>query len=334
MPLIIKNHSLRQEGLTYFILLIVSSCLSYFLFMQNPWWQSDIDSDSYVWFLDFSRSIFQPQSAYYAESILLPLLAKILGATKTLVTYKVLCIFFTISILPISAIYAQRYFENVYQTLLFIGLFAVSFQYLQYYILGFPDPLTILLLVSAIFQKRLGVMFALLVFAMLSHFSMAALSVIALAGLVYCSPNAGFYSRNKLVGVAIASILTGKAILLVWYSLFNYKLLSRLDWALGKGYPFFLERYEANVMGFWLTPGALFLILYFLMAAYFLLKKRITFVLSALFTLAISYAALFLTIDGLRVFSVIIAAPYAYLLATFIQTIKVPKMKSSLTNGT
>ena len=35
--------------------------------------------------------------------------------------------------------------------------------------------------------------------------------------------------------------------------------------------------------------------------------------------LALAYIALFWTIDGLRVFAVIIVAPYGYLLITFIQ---------------
>lgn len=321
MPSSAKANSVRQTALTYLILLFVSSCLSLFLFMANPWLASDLNADSYVWFLDFSRTIFQPQSAYYAESILLPLIAKILGVTQTLTSYKLLCGLFTICILPITAIFAQRYFQNLFKTLLFIFLFGISFQYLQFYILGFPDPLTILLLVLAVFQKRLGAIFALLVLAMLSHFSMAALSVIGLVGLVYFSPKAELGSRKKLVGIGLASMLAGKAILLAWYTIFHYQLISRLDWAFGKGYPFFLDRYEANVAQFWLTPGIPFLALYFLIAAYFLMHKKFAFVFTAIFALAIAYVALFWTVDGLRVFAVVIAAPFAYLLLIFINSL-------------
>ena len=313
--------SSRAQTLIYLALLAVSLCLSLYLFLSNPWAASDLETDSYIWFLEFSRTIFQPQSAYYAESILLPLLAKILGATKALKTYKLLCGLFTICILPIISIFAQRYFQNLFKTLLFIVLFGLSFQYLQYYILGFPDPLTILLLVLAVFQKRLAAMFALLVLAMLSHFSMAALSVLGLVGLVYFSPNAGLDSRKKLVGIALAAIIAGKALLLAWYAVFHYQLLSRLDWALGKGYIFFLERYEINMAGFWLTPGIPFLALYFLIAAYFLMQKKFAYVFSAILALAIAYVALFWTVDGLRVFAVVIAAPFAYLLLSFINSL-------------
>ena len=321
MPSSAKANSVRQTALTYLILLFLSSCLSLFLFMANPWLASDLNTDSYVWFLDFSRTIFQPQSAYYSESILLPLLAKILGATQTLTTYKLLCGLFTICILPITTIFAQQYFQNLFKTLLFIFLFGISFQYLQFYILGFPDPLTILLLVLAVFQKRLGAIFALLVLAMLSHFSMAVLSVIGLIGLVYFSPNTSFYSQKKLVGTALGAILTGKALLLAWYAVFHYQLLSRLDWALGKGYIFFLERYETNMAGFWLMPGIPFLAIYFLITAYFLMQKKFAFVFTAILALAIAYVALFWTVDGLRVFAVVIAAPYAYLLLSFINSL-------------
>ena len=317
----LKNDSVRHVAATYFLLLLVSFSLSLFLLVRNPWMEADLRTDSYVWFLEFSRTIFQPQSAYYAESVLLPLVAKILGATKTLMTYKLLCGLLTISILPITAIFAQQYFQNLLKTLLFIFLFGLSFRYLQFYILGFPDPLTILLLVTAVFQKRLLAIFALLSLAMLSHFSMAALSVIGLVGLIYFSPIAGFEARKKSVWVALAAILTGKAILLAWYTVFDYKLVSRLDWVLGKGYLFFLDRYEANIEGFWLTPGIPFLIIYCLIVLYFLLQKNYYFVISGLFSVALAYIALFWTVDGLRVFAVIIAAPYGYLLIALVQSI-------------
>jgi hypothetical protein len=321
----------KKSLIRLLILVLISATLGLYLFLLNPWLSSDFQSDSYSWFLEFSRTIFQSQSAYYAESILLPLIAKLIGATKSLETYKMLCGIITLSILPITAIFAQRYFHSPFKTLSFIVLFGFSFQYLQYYILGFPDPLTILLLMSAVFQKRLVVMFALLVLAMLSHFSMAALGVLGLVGLVYFSPNSGLHSRKQMVGVALSAILAGKAILIAWYAMFHYQLVSRLDWVLGKGYPFFLERYEANIAGFWLTPGIPFLVLYFFIAAYFLTQKKYAFVISALFALTIGYTALFWTVDGLRVFAVVIAAPYVYLIAAFIQSFiaqKIPNNQS------
>ena len=322
MPSDIKVSSAQQQVLIYFVLLVVSSSLSIFLFMRNPWVASDLNTDSYVWFLDFSRSIFQPQSAYYAESILLPLFAKILGATQSLVTYKLLCALLILLILPITAIFAQRYFLNIYKTLLFIFLFGFSFSYLQYYILGFPDPLTILLLVLAVFQKRLGAKFIFLALAMLSHFSMAALGALGLAGMYVLVPNTLDQFSKKSALTVIAAIVSGKILLLSWYAIFHYQLVSRIDWALAKGYGFFISRYEENVLGFWLTPGILFLLLYLFICAYFFSQKRFAFIFASLLALMIGYGALFWTVDGLRVFAVVISGPYVYLLAKFISSIR------------
>lgn len=311
----------QRQALNYFLLLSVSSCLSTFLFMRNPWMASDLNTDSYVWFLEFSRSIFQPQSAYYAESILLPLFARILGATQSIVTYKLLCALLTLLILPITTIIAQRYFQNIYKTLLFVFLFGFSFSYLQYYILGFPDPLTILLLVLAVFQKRLGVKFIFLALAMLSHFSMATLGAIGLAGMYVLTPNSLNQFGRKSALTVLAAIVAGKALLLSWYAIFHYQLVSRIDWALAKGYGFFLDRYEENILGFWLTPGILFLLVYLFICTYFLFQKRFAFAASMLLALVLSYIALFWTVDGLRVFAAIIAAPFAYMLQCFINSL-------------
>ena len=316
-----KTHSARQSVLTYFLLLLVSSGLSFFLFMRNPWMESDLTTDSYIWYLEFSRSIFQPQSAYYAESVLLPLLAKILGLTKTLKLYKEFCGLLTLCILPIVSIFALRYFQSTIKTIIFIALFGLTFNYFQYYILGFSDPLTILLLVSAIFQRRVLPLFFLLTMAMLSHFSMAVISVAALLGLVISSPIINSSNRKHLVMGIVGAAIAGKLLLVLWYWQFHYQLQGRIDWALGKGYLFFWDRYASNLEGFWLTPGALFLVTYGLIMAYFLALRQFLFVSASIVALGIAYLALFWTVDGLRVFAVIIAAPYVYFLTAFIQSI-------------
>ena len=315
----------------YLPIFLISSGLGAYLFFSNPWLVADFNSDSYSWFVDFSRTVFQPQSAYYAESILLPLIGKLIGASRSILFYKSLCVFLTISILPISGVLAQRYFQSFYKALAFVLPFGLSFQYLQFFILGFPDPLTIVLLLAAVFQRKVSAIFCLTILALLSHFSMAAIGVVALIGLVYASSTLMRIPTSKYCGALLLALLAGKLILFAWYGIFHYQLQSRLNWALEKGYPFFFERYEANISGFWLTPGILFLVLYFLIAAYFLIQKKYTFVFSALFALAISYIALFWTVDGLRVFAVTIAAPYGYLLMTFIQSVssRIPSRRNA-----
>jgi hypothetical protein len=304
----------------YAPIFLIGSGLGAYLFFGNPWLIDDYQSDSYSWFIDFSRSIFQPQSAYYAESILLPLIGKLIGASRSILFYKSLCAAITLGILPILGVLAQRYFQNFYKALIFILLFGLSFQYLQFFILGFPDPLTIVLLLAVIFQRNVSAIFCLATLALLSHFSMAAIGVVALLGLIYTSPVVMRNSTGKYCGVLLISILTGKLILISWYWIFHYQLQSRLNWALDKGYLFFFERYQADIDGFWLTPGITFLILYGLILVYFLIRRQFLFVLSGMTALALAYVALFWTVDGLRVFAVIIAAPYGYLLIAFIQS--------------
>lgn len=304
----------------YTAIFLISFGLGAYLFFGNPWLIADYRSDSYSWFVDFSRSIFQSQSAYYAESILLPLIGKLIGTSRSVLFYKSLCAAITLCILPITGVLAQRYFQNFYKALIFILLFGLSFQYLQFFILGFPDPLTIVLLLAAIFQRNVIAIFCLVTLALLSHFSMAAIGVVALIGLVYTSPDLMRATAKKYSGSLLLSLLAGKLILLSWYWIFHYQLQSRLNWALEKGYPFFFERYQADVYGFWLTPGIAFLILYGLILSYLLIRRQFLFVLSGITALTFAYIALFWTVDGLRVFAVIIAAPYGYLLITFIQS--------------
>lgn len=305
----------------YALIFSIGLGLSLYLFLGNPWLVADYHSDSYSWFVDFSRSIFYPQSAYYAESILLPLIGKMIGASRSVLLYKSLCAVLTIAILPISGVLAQRYFQSFYKALAFVLLFGLSFQYFRFFILGFPDPLTILLLITAVFQRKAIPLFCLLALAMLSHFSMAVIAAVMLVALVSVTSIPIGFSFRKYLAVVATAVLVGKLLLLSWYGVFHYQLQSRLNWALEKGLPFFVERYQADTQGFWLMPGIPFLFLYGLILTYFLLNRQFLLVASAICCLAITYCALFLTVDGLRVFAVIIAAPYAYFLTIFIQSI-------------
>jgi hypothetical protein len=305
----------------YAPIFFIGLVLSGYFFFGNPWLMADFHSDSYSWFVDFSQSIFQAQSAYYAESILLPLIGKIIGASRSIFLYKSLCATLTIGILPMTGVLAQRYFQSFYKALAFVVLFGFSFQYLRFFILGFPDPLTIALLLAAIFQRRAIAIFCFVTLALLSHFSMAALDVVALTALIYWAPIRSEIPVRKYCAVLLLSLAAGKLILLGWYWVFGYQLQSRLNWALEKGYPFFQERYQADIQGFWMTPGILFLCLYGLILIYCLARSQFKFAVSAIVALVLAYVALFWTVDGLRVFAVIIAAPYGYLLITFIQSV-------------
>ena len=63
-------------------LIVFSSLFGAFIFFSNPSLTSFFNSyfDGDEWYAVFSQSIYQPNYAYIAESILLPLLAKVVGA--------------------------------------------------------------------------------------------------------------------------------------------------------------------------------------------------------------------------------------------------------------
>ena len=295
--------------------------LSLTLFFSNPDLKNDFGGDAYGYFLEFSRSIFQANNAYYAESVLLPLLARLVRASQSIEAYQLLCALITISIIPICGLLILFRSKSILTSLIFICLFSFSFNYFRFYILGFSDPLTILLLTVAAFQVRCGPLFVFLVLAMLSHFSMAGLAAVGLAGLFYFSPQLKKQDRVRLALSCFLAVIAGRLLLATWYWLFEYNLVSRLGFIINKGFLFYSDQYQKNLEDFWLTPGSLFLSIYFFSLAYFICRRNIAFIFAALFSLAITYVGLFFTIDGLRIFSGLIAGPYVFLLAELVISI-------------
>jgi hypothetical protein len=259
------------------IIIGLSCAISLLLFFQNPWFFTDLYSNSYAWFVDFSRVIFQPNSAYYAESILLPLIARITKISNSLLAYKYLCAVLTCLILPIFSWYSLKLLQTRVQVIIFILLFAFTFQYLEFYILGFPDPLTILFLGMAAFSRKPFLVFILAILAGLSHFSLALIGAIGIAMLFLFSP---FINKKLRMSLAIASILgvlIARTFLALWYFIFKYELISRLDFIFNKGFGFFVERYQSNFAGFWLTLGIPFLLFYALATSFFYIEEIIIF---------------------------------------------------------
>ena len=237
------------------IIIGLSCAISLLLFFKNPWQFTDLYRNSHDWYVDFSRVIFQPNSAYYAESILLPLIARITKISNSLLAYKYLCAVLTCLILPVFSWYSLKLLQNKVQAVIFILIFTFTFQYLEFYTLGFPDPLTILLLGTAALSRKPFLVFIFIFLAGLSHFSLALIGVIGIAMLFLFSP---FIQKKLRMSLAIASIfgvLIARIFLALWYFIFKYELATRLDFIFNKGLGFFVERYQSNIAGFWLTPG-------------------------------------------------------------------------------
>ena len=303
------------------MVLIYSFFLSFWLVFQNPLLDSYFVPGNVDWYANYAKTIFHPEHLakvlYWGESILMPLIGNLVGASQTFIAYKVFCATLLISILPFLALLFQLYGQNALQTLLVVTIFGISFKLLQTAGLGYPDPLTILLLITAALSRNKVVIFLALSLAALSHFSMAAVGAIALSLLFFTT-----FEWNKKTGIlyglsSLAGLLFGRGVLELWYRHFDYLHTNgRLAAVLDKGIPFFAQQYETNAWGFWLTPGMPFLIVYSCILLYLLIYKHYLFACAAVIALMLSYGVLFFTVDGLRGFAVTITPAYVFLLAT------------------
>jgi hypothetical protein len=95
--------------------------------------------------------------------------------------------------------------------------------------------------------------------------------------------------------------------------------VSSLVWETHIGY--FWKRYLENQSAFWYTPGKAFLILNAIIFIYFCFKRNLVMCVAQCAVIAIAYISLFITVDGLRVFAVVIAPGYLYLIILFINDI-------------
>ena len=305
------------SSLLPFLSLIISIKL-FFSSSSIPW---SFTRDSAEWYVNFSKEIFHPgfflKGAYFTESMLMPAIANTLGAAKSFEAYKVFCAFITISILPIWIMAYQYKTNNSLKSLLLILLLVTCFHYFYDYVLGFPDPLTILLLGLVAIQRDRRVIIFLIVLACLSHFSLTIISIGCLMLLYAFNPDLVKERKQALIKSCAIGIILGKLILMFWMWAFDYHPSSRLQWVLDSGMVVFVQNYEKLGMHFWLMPG-IPLLLFFAIACIMLLKRSFLFSLAAIFVLSICYCALFFTVDGYRIFADAITAPYIYLTLVFI----------------
>lgn len=297
---------------SYTQLLLFSVGLGIFLFFQDQ--NLALYFDGNTAYSDFSANIFKLNTSYFAESILLPLAANVLGASSSLHAYKIFCATVIILMLPVLSVAAYRYFNSVSIALAFILSLALVFPWFRMAGLGQPDPFTICLLILAALQKSPYKVFWCLLGASLSHFSLLLMALPAVVAFLLTTGLTTYRTKVQCVRLAILAVLVGKLGLSLWYFMFSYELGTRLDWIIERWPDFFVERYQGDPIGFWLTPNLYFLIGYTLMMSYFLLSRRYAFVISMLLSLSCAYLANFITIDGYRIVAVILAAPITYVL--------------------
>lgn len=283
------------------------------------------------WYRIFSETIFQPQTIYLAESILLPLIAKIIGANSTVFNYQILCAFLTLLMMPVVCIVFKKRIHSLIGVLLAISLWTISYTYLQYFELGFPDPLTIILLVLTLSSTGKFI-FIFTFFAALSHFST---SVLALIGVLILSlaNNRNKSSKYEIEKSILYGLACGKIFLILWGYLFHYHLNSRINFVFEQGMGYFWGRYLENPSTFWYMPGKNFLALNAIIFIYFCFKRNIHICLAQCALIAVAYTSLFITVDGLRIFAVVIAPGYLYLIIIFINDLLKTFFKSKEEKG-
>jgi len=303
-----------------------------YMFFLNPTLIETFGEQLIREYFVFSRTIFSPQTEYYAESVLVPLLAFLVGASHHYLFYKIFCSFLVLLILPTIAYFAAKYFDNAWRSWVFILIFVCTYKYLwRTYYLGHPDPITIICLTAMVLQRVPIATFLFALLATVSHFSMALLGIGSFALLLMTSPKGQNLARLTFVKYALSGLIVGRLLLELWFYKFQYHLQSRVGYAEAHGLTNFLARYNSDPWGFWLTPGLAFLIVYFLICTYMLFKRRIIFSIAMLAPLALAYISLFLTVDGLRVFVVVITAAYVFMLRSIVDELfnKPPTLRTA-----
>ena len=273
-------------------------------------------------YFDFTRTIYYPQQIYLAESILFPWIGFLLGAGKHWLFYKLFCSFAIVAALPATAFFMMNYFNNAVKAWAFLLTFIATSKYFwgPYYI-GMPDPLITVLLVALSVQRRPIPIFVCAVLATLTHFSITALSLFCIGLLLISNPKIERKFKIDYLKSAAIGLIVGRGLLALWYYRFKYDLSTRVDYVADLGLAHFIERYDANVYGFWLSPGWIFLFVFFVISIWAIHRKLYLFALCMYVSLAASYVSLFLTRDGLRVFALVMVGPYVFVLKTFIDDV-------------
>jgi hypothetical protein len=299
-----NNEPLKEKWL-----LICSFFLGLCLFFTSPrtapLFSNAVALEQNVYF-HLANTIFQPNYSFYSESLLLPLIAKLVGAASSSYAFHTLCVIITILILPNVAYRAQIYFNNISQATLLVLIFALCLRYLHFFDLGMPDPLTILLITVVGLSRAPRQIFYCSCLAGLTHFSIASLGLCACAGLVFFCPSLERKTRHHFAAAIICGLTAAKSILLIWFFVFEYQLNSRLDIVLDQGAGYFFREIWPDQIGFLLIPGIPFLAIYGLLFFFFLFSKQIFFALAMLVALLCSYTGMFFSEDGLRVFTPIV----------------------------
>ena len=284
------------------------------------------DTQRIEWYGVFASQIFHPFQTYISESVLLPLIAKLSGASVSRSSWLVLCAIVSFLVMPVLTAIVLSKTKSATKGLLFMVVLFPLLN-LQDLPLGFPDPMTIMMLGIVALQTRLMPLFVASFFASTSHFSLSIFSLIGLAVVICCDTKDGLTiaDKKRRIYCILLGALAGKIFVGLWHLLFNYHAESRLQWALNYGLPELWNRYTDDPWAFWLTPGITFLTVYGVILCTFALRANLKLVFAGIVVLVIAYVANYLALDGVRIFITAAAASLVYLALRWVDCFDVSK---------
>jgi len=314
---------------------ILSFAMGLFLYFAcNDCYKGDsLGAEQYA---GFSKHIYEPNTAFYAESILQPFLASLLGANKTREAYNTLSAFATIAIIPLLACGLMSRLHKWTQVLFVLFVYAFSFAYLRSFWLGYPDPIVLILLNFAALSIRPVHIFLLVYFAAMAHFSLTVAASVSLIAMYYACGSVSRSNRPKMAMATLGALVFSKLSLLLWYYVFSYRLHDRIDFVANRslaglldGVMSFYSSYLQSPVDFWMTPQISFLACCILMVLYFAIQKRFKVCLALAFSISVAYAVRFITTDGLRDFATTISGAYVIALFELARIFQCPRFLKS-----
>lgn len=239
--------------------------------------------------------------------MLSPLIGKLIGADSSYQSYKIFCAMLTISILPVLAITVLLSTGSLKASVFYAAAYFIGFGYLSSYTLGFPDPLTIVLLSAAALTRCKVRLFLLICMAGMSHFSLSFFSGLSLITIVLATQEKGSLKIAKTIATGL---IFSKLALAAWNLVFKYHLTTRIDWVKEKGLYFFIKQHS-DIIHFMLTPGYGFIAICATYIIILIFSGRLIIALAFVASIIIAYGATFITVDGPRIFYVAISAPFS-----------------------
>ena len=275
-------------------------------------------TSGYEWYYEFARTVFEPQRGYWAESLLVPLLANVMGAAGSLAAYKIFCLALTVVCLVwLAALIADRLQSPLPVMTASIGI-ALFPQIVELFggVLGSPDPLVAVALCTAVLAPSPAARIAALFVASMTHFTLTAMATPAIVILNAHEMRLTIRDAirdRRLWCLALTPAVAGFA-LLAWFLAFSYRFMPRAGWVAERGLGYFIDFNMAQIDAFYTVIGPVAIAATVAFAAIATLRRDWLALLGILTALICAYVAHFLSVDRPRIFGTIYMPAYLYAL--------------------